>query len=140
MNNWRLLLLFWTPNSYKKNVRLLDFVAGYFGAKQGFYFAWLIHYTSWLLLPSLIGLFMTIWQLVEWRIFKPDLSFFEGMESVWAAFFSLFIAIWTTLLVESWKNKEAYFSERWHMRNNNEEITSNRKEFKASLYFDGELQ
>ena len=38
-----------------ENTKSLDLVADYYGEKQGFYFAWLIHYTSWLILPSVIG-------------------------------------------------------------------------------------
>jgi hypothetical protein len=41
---------------YTKKVKALDYIADYFGEKQSFYFAWLLHYTSWLLLPSICGL------------------------------------------------------------------------------------
>lgn len=41
---------------YTKRTKPLDYIADYFGEKHAFYFAWLMHYTSWLLLPSICGL------------------------------------------------------------------------------------
>jgi len=34
----------------------LNFIKDYYGAKFGFYFAWLVHYTGMLLLPSIVGI------------------------------------------------------------------------------------
>jgi len=33
----------------------LNFIADYYGEKFGFYFAWLVNYTAWLLPLALIG-------------------------------------------------------------------------------------
>ena len=58
------------------------------------------------------------------------------MDSVWYAIYSVFIAIWTTLFVESWKQKEAFLGNRWLVRNY-DEVSFDRKEFKYSLDFEG---
>lgn len=34
----------------------LNFIREYYGAKFGFYFAWLIHYTGMLIIPSIVGI------------------------------------------------------------------------------------
>lgn len=61
------------------------------------------------------------------------------MDSVWYAIYSVFIAIWTTLFVESWKQKEAFLGNRWLVRNY-DEVSFDRKEFKYSLNFEGQLR
>jgi len=38
-------------------------IADYAGEKYAFYIAWLIHYTSWLLLPSAFGIIILAIQL-----------------------------------------------------------------------------
>ena len=40
---------------YEENMQPLNFIKDYYGAKFGFYFAWLVHYTGMLLLPSIVG-------------------------------------------------------------------------------------
>ena len=37
------------------NMQPLNFIKDYYGEKFGFYFAWLIHYTGWLIPPAIIG-------------------------------------------------------------------------------------
>ena len=51
----RLSLGFLTGN-FEENMQPLNFIKDYYGAKFGFYFAWLIHYTGQLLIPSLVGI------------------------------------------------------------------------------------
>ena len=36
-------------------------IKNYFGEKVGFYFAWMTHYTAWLLIPAIGGLAITIY-------------------------------------------------------------------------------
>ena len=60
------------PSVYKNHCKVLDNVAEYFGEKFGFYFAWLIHYTSWLLLPSICGLIMQVYTFTDWRVNRPE--------------------------------------------------------------------
>ena len=51
------MLLGFLGLGFKRNntVIALDYVADYYGEKQAFYFAWLLHYTSWLMIPSVVG-------------------------------------------------------------------------------------
>jgi hypothetical protein len=51
---------------FSRYVKSLDYVAEYFGEKMGFYFAWLIHYTSWLLIPSVVGVIFYVTQVIRW--------------------------------------------------------------------------
>lgn len=49
---------------YKHYMQPLHFIARYYGEKMGFYFAWLLFYTSWLVIPSIPGLALFIYQMI----------------------------------------------------------------------------
>lgn len=38
----------------------INYIKDYFGEKMGFYFAWQIHYTGWLIPPMILGVFGTV--------------------------------------------------------------------------------
>ena len=42
------------------NMQPLNFIKDYYGEKFGFYFAWLIYYTGWLIPPAIIGTILVI--------------------------------------------------------------------------------
>ena len=50
---------------YEENMQPLNFIREYYGAKFAFYFAWLVHYTGMLLIPSLVGIIIFIVQMVK---------------------------------------------------------------------------
>jgi hypothetical protein len=58
-------------NKWKEDIKPLDFVADYHGEKFAFYFAWLIHYTAFLLPPSIFGIIIYIAQIIIWRTKNP---------------------------------------------------------------------
>ena len=43
----------------------LNFIKEYYGEKFGFYFAWLIHYTGWLMFAAIVGSILGIAIIVE---------------------------------------------------------------------------
>ncbi len=59
-NRVNLFFGFITGN-YFNHMQPLHYIANYYGEKMGFYFAWLIFYTSWLLLPAIPGLALFIY-------------------------------------------------------------------------------
>lgn len=48
---------------YIRYMQPINFIANYYGEKTGFYFAWLLFYTSWLMVPALPGLALFIYQM-----------------------------------------------------------------------------
>jgi hypothetical protein len=42
----------------------LNFIADYYGEKFGFYFAWLVNYTAWLIPLALIGVIFFVFQIL----------------------------------------------------------------------------
>jgi hypothetical protein len=95
----------------------MDQIAYYFGEKKAFYFCWLIHYTSWLIWPSIIGLLIYLIQVSRWKLEQNRGSYDDATDSALNCLYSVCIAIWTTLLVESWKQKENWFANRWLVKN-----------------------
>ena len=69
-NDGKRLALGFLTGKYEENMQPLNFIREYYGAKFAFYFAWLIHYTGMLLLPSIVGIIITIVQV--YRAFTED--------------------------------------------------------------------
>ena len=49
---------------FETNMQPLNFIKDYFGEKMGFFFAWQIHYTGWLIPPMIFGVFITVAMVV----------------------------------------------------------------------------
>jgi len=80
----------------------LDRIAAYFGETIAFYFAWLEFYTQWLVVPSIIGVLLFVWQL-----------YYGSLDVAWSPIFSLFMAVWSILFLEFWKRRNAELAQRW---------------------------
>ena len=127
-NKWKIMGGFHTSN-WLAYLQPFNFVADYYGEKYGFYFVWLIHYTSMLVIPALIGLAFFILQMhglfglyqkekelpVAKRSSITTLVFRE-MDDGYNQIYCLIIIVWSTLLVESWKRKQSAISDAWLMR------------------------
>lgn len=74
---------------------------------MGFYFAWLVHYTSWLMIPSAVGLLLYSVQIIVFlsKDAVDVTAFLDDTDSAINVLYSIFVALWTTFLVESWKRK-----------------------------------
>ena len=89
--------------------------------KIAFYFAWLGHYTSALIVPALVGLLF--WVLLSGtqrrRCHPVSLLqiFFKGkgefLDDLGFVLFSFFNVVWATLYLESWKRRQAELSHQW---------------------------
>jgi hypothetical protein len=61
------------------------------------------------------------------------------MDSWLNCLYSIIVALWTTIFVESWKRKQAYLANRWLVRDY-KEVSFDRSQFKASFTVDYELR
>ena len=48
---------------YVKYMQPLNFIANYYGEKMGFYYAFLVFYSAWLLIPAIPGLVLFGYQM-----------------------------------------------------------------------------
>lgn len=71
---------------------------------MGFYFAFLVYYTSWLWIPAIPGVALTIYNLVVLDV-----------DTQWNIWYAVFVAIWATLLFEYWKRTQSTISHLWEM-------------------------
>ena len=91
--------------------------------KIAFYFAWLGHYTSALIVPALVGLLFWVLLIATHRrrswchpvsllqiFFKGKGEFLDDLGFV---LFSFFNVVWATLYLESWKRRQAELSYQW---------------------------
>lgn len=51
--------------SFVKNMQPINLIKNYYGEKFGFYFAWLVHYTGWLIPAAIVGTVFGIYMIVE---------------------------------------------------------------------------
>ncbi|OQR84255.1 hypothetical protein ACHHYP_13660 [Achlya hypogyna] len=79
-------------------------IKDYYGEKIGLYFVWLGHYTSWLFWPSIVGAMMLADIFIERTV---DARFLAG--------FGVFMALWGTFYLESWKRRNAVVRLEWGM-------------------------
>jgi len=115
----------------------LEFIANYYGEKKGFYFSWLVNYTAQLILPSFVGSVILCYQIyAAYRDKTPPLESFNTLANIW---YAVFLMIWTTWFVESWKRKQNIIGHKWLMREFHDS-TTDRSDFKADLDVDVETK
>ena len=85
----------------------INIVKDYYGEKVGFFFGWLGHYTSWLILASAAGIFSYLFVAAA-----------EGdPNSPIIPYFAAFITIWGSFYLEYWKRYEKNLAMKWGMIN-----------------------
>ncbi|EQC28360.1 hypothetical protein SDRG_13907 [Saprolegnia diclina VS20] len=97
-------------------------VKNYFGCRIGFYFAYLVFYSNWLLIAALVGLGVF---LLEASIKTPLLHFVSGnatasfylIQVYTVPLFGAFVVLWSTLFLESWKRQTATLALQWGTTN-----------------------
>ena len=114
----------------------LNAVADYYGEKWAFYFAWQIHYTSWLIIPSIGGVALLALQLYNY--FGLKMPIFDAFDDKFNVIYSFLIMLWATLFVESWKRKENSIASKWLVRDLQEQAVL-RKDYKFKLDVDAEI-
>ena len=82
----------------------INVIKDYYGEKIGFYFAWLIHYTGWLIPPIVVGIIFTVIMFIE--AYNDRTDFLEWFDHPLSFLYGIFMMIWATLINESWIRKQ----------------------------------
>ena len=104
-----------TTSGFLKHMQPLNFIKDYYGEKFGFYFAWLIHYTGWLIPAAIIGTILGIVIIIQ--AIQDDKPWEQYLASPIAIIYGIMIMLWTTFFHESWKRKQNYIANEWLVRN-----------------------
>ncbi|KAF0699122.1 Aste57867_10278 [Aphanomyces stellatus] len=99
----------WLLWSYWPWQQPLGRIEEYFGSKIALYFAFLGHYTTWLLVAGVVGLGLVIPQLI---LPKTPLR-----DQIVVGVSSAFIVCWATLMMKSWHRYNATLAFRWGTTN-----------------------
>ena len=93
----------------------LNFIASYYGEKVAFYYAWLMFYTSWLLIPAIPGVILFIYQMTN-----IGYAWHRGEEvtvdSPYTCLYCIIMAIWSTVMIEVWKRRENELIHIWGVK------------------------
>lgn len=125
--------------NFEANMQPLNFIKDYYGSQFGMYFAWLVHYTGMLIIPSIAGIIIFIWQMVNAATNEKFDVWTDAFNTPLNSFYAIFVILWTTYFVESWKRKQNKIADMWLMRDY-EDPTLEREEFKAAYYIDLETK
>lgn len=86
------------------NIQPLNVIKDYYGEKMAFYFAWLIHYTGWLIPLSFVAIIYTS-ITIEVRMSKEDVHYENLLNTEFSFFYCIAVVIWLTLFNVSWRRK-----------------------------------
>jgi len=111
---WRLLRGMITGN-YMKYFEPINMIKNYYGEKYAFEFAFLIHYASWLLIPAFFGMLVVIEMISSYLRTK---SFSGAIDTSMNGVFGIFLSVWATCFLESWKRKQRNIQYYWNCGDN----------------------
>ena len=124
-------------HGFLKNMQPLNFLKDYYGEKFGFYFAWLVHYTGWLISVAMIGVGFGIYAIIN--TMQTDSKWDHVLDTPASILYGLIIMIWATLLNESWKRKQNLIGNEWLVREF-KDVTTERSDFRYEAGIDSETQ
>lgn len=87
----------------------VDLIRDYLGERYGFYYLFLQYYSFCLIFPALIGVAFFI---VQERTHRVDVT---GL-----VFLAVFMAIWSTFMLDFWKRRQGEYRVKWGQDNFNE--------------------
>ena len=86
--------------NYIDNMQPINIIKDYYGEKVAFYYAWLMHYTGFLIPLSIFGVIFFVIVAVR-RSQIDDVQ--EIMNTPYSLIFTIVVMVWSTLYIESWK-------------------------------------
>jgi len=119
--NRRTLLYHQWVRSHK--TQPLEDIRVYYGEKIALYFAWIGHYTQWLISAAIVGFAFLIFGLINYYVFAGDslsksntiaAQMGDIFDNALTLPFSLFMSVWAALFVEFWKRKSNVLAYEWN--------------------------
>lgn len=101
----------------------LEEIRLYYGEKIALYFAWIGHYTQWLISAAIVGVIYLIFGLLNYYVLAGDAlsksntvaaQIGDIFDNALTLPFSLFMSVWAALFVEFWKRKSNVLAYQWN--------------------------
>ena len=74
----------------------------------------MLHYQAWLVPPTILGILTVIYNASHYVHHKEELEDVDDVyDNFGNAFYGLFISLWASLMIESWKNTEKRLAFEW---------------------------
>ena len=101
---------------------------------MSFYFAWLLFYTSWLMLPALPGIALFIYQMVN--LYDQSQNGRKlTLDNPYNCLYCLILAVWSTVFIEMWKRRESEIAHMWNMKDF-QDVDAEMPDYRAELVID----
>ena len=101
LHNDGAVLSIWRSKNWELFKPPIEEIREYFGDREAFYFSWLSHYTTLMLVPAVIG--FAIWAWAYFSELKID-------DNPAAPLFGIFVAIWATIYLKLWTRQSSMHS------------------------------
>ena len=111
----------------------IDEIRDYFGDHVGMYTCWLVMYTKSLVWPAALGLIVYVVGNTE----EATGGIRDSTESVWLIPYAMFLSLWSSVFLASWRSKESELSFLWGSEHF-EETAPVRAEFRGNLQVNAE--
>jgi len=91
------------------------------------------------MIPAAGGVVLLCIQVANYSYGKCGTHFEACFTTAGNSIYSILIALWTTLMCESWKRKESLLANKWLVRDYNS-VALERKDYRAALTIDPDLK
>jgi hypothetical protein len=112
----KLMLKFLTwDGSYTQHLQPINMIKNYYGEKQAFYFAFMLHYQAYLIYPTIVGTLVFI--NIIYNILTAD-NIADAIDSRVSGIYGMCVPIWGAVFLISWKRKERGLQYYWNCKDN----------------------
>ncbi|KAF9179817.1 Anoctamin-7 [Haplosporangium sp. Z 767] len=91
----------------------LEEIRFYYGEKIALYFAWIGHYTKWLVPAAIVGFLYLIFGAIIYYTQEGSTAI-DIFDNALTLPFALFMSVWSALFVEFWKRKSNVLAYEWN--------------------------
>ena len=99
-------------NRYLKYLQPIHFIKKYFGEEFAFYYYFYLTYVRALIIPAVGGIALSYYNYTEYR--KTGIRD-TSIDTQWNAVYGILLAIWSSVFVEEWRNKEKQLVHTWDL-------------------------
>lgn len=100
-------------NKWYEHFTAMNFIKSYYGEKYAWEFVFLVHYQAWLYVPAIAGVILFFIQFI---IFIKTGDLTEVIDSPYNGIYGIFVSIWSTMFIQSWKKKEKLIRFYWDIK------------------------